>query len=285
MLFGDVPRLQELKVFGSAFYPYIKPYNENKLQPRVVLYVFLGYAHGYKGVMCYHPQTRKFIISRHVIHNEDVFPCKISSAICKDQSQDMSYTQEATNHRSSAIFVLPVHSPNANIISNIVNISPSNEVQLSGSESTIPVVQSHFQGLSTTFDSSTSSPQSETTLLAPQTASVLHVLHPAQLEVILPFETSNIGNASHCDTHTHKMQTKLQTGAISRKDYSSYIASWPELSTLRLDDIDTCQNGFSFMAHINDIVEPTSFRSAATNTGRMQCKRSMMHLGVKVLGI
>ncbi|KAM2392834.1 hypothetical protein ACFX1X_036261 [Malus domestica] len=266
ILFGVAPRLQELKVFGSAVYPYVKPYNENKLQPRAVLCVFLGYAHGYKGVICYHPQSRKLIISRHVIHNEDLFPCKINSAIFTDQSQGVSYTQEANSHRSSAPFVLPVPSSNATIISDNVNMSHSNEVQLSGSESTIPVVQSHFQGSRTAFDSSASSPQSKTTLLAPQTASVLPVLHLAQLEVILPFDPSTFGNISHCDTHPHRMQTRLQTGAISQKDYSSYIASLPELSTLRLDDMDTSHNGFSFMAHINDSAEPTSFRSAATNT-------------------
>lgn len=105
MLFGVVLPLQGLKVFGSVVYPYVKPYNDNKLQPRVVLCIFLGYANGYKSVIYYHPHTRKFIISRHVIYNEDLFPCKSSSGISKDQfleklqkSQGISYTHEATNN-------------------------------------------------------------------------------------------------------------------------------------------------------------------------------------------
>lgn len=90
LLFGVKPQLQRLRIFGTAVYPYIKPYNANKLQPRASLCVFVGYALGYKGVICYHLQTQKLLISRHVVHDESVFPCKSSSSASKCTIQDES---------------------------------------------------------------------------------------------------------------------------------------------------------------------------------------------------
>lgn len=75
-LFGTHPDLLSLKVFRSAVYPLLCPYNTHKLEPRSHQCVFLGYSMGYKGVLCYDLQTQKILISRHVIHNEDIFPFK-----------------------------------------------------------------------------------------------------------------------------------------------------------------------------------------------------------------
>lgn len=38
--------------------------------------VFMGYLLGYKGVLCYNCSTSKFLVSRHVIHDETIFPFK-----------------------------------------------------------------------------------------------------------------------------------------------------------------------------------------------------------------
>ncbi|KAM1763221.1 hypothetical protein ACFX11_002585 [Malus domestica] len=54
----------------------IRSFNKNKLELRSAQCVFLGFAHGYKGVICYDIKTRKFILSRHVLHDEDVYPFK-----------------------------------------------------------------------------------------------------------------------------------------------------------------------------------------------------------------
>lgn len=74
VLFKCNPDIQSLKVFGIVVYPLLRPFNENKLQPRSIQHVFLGFAPGYKKVLCYNIQTKKFIISKSVIHDEDVFP-------------------------------------------------------------------------------------------------------------------------------------------------------------------------------------------------------------------
>ncbi|KAI5332829.1 hypothetical protein L3X38_022958 [Prunus dulcis] len=73
-LFDKPPPLQHLRVFGTAVYPYIRPFNEHKLQSRTVQYVFMGYSQGYKGVICYNTTTHRFLLCRHVVHDESVFP-------------------------------------------------------------------------------------------------------------------------------------------------------------------------------------------------------------------
>ncbi|CAL9022675.1 unnamed protein product, partial [Prunus brigantina] len=72
-LYGRVPDITHIKVFGTAVYPYLRPYNVHKLEPRTAPCVFLGYAQGYKGVICYNLHTRKFVISRHVVHDENCY--------------------------------------------------------------------------------------------------------------------------------------------------------------------------------------------------------------------
>lgn len=80
LLNGQEPEIQYLKIFGTVVYPFIRPHNENKLQPRTTQYVFLGYVMGYKGVACYNISSGKLVISRHVVHDEDVFPYRIKQS-------------------------------------------------------------------------------------------------------------------------------------------------------------------------------------------------------------
>lgn len=62
-----------------------------------------------------------------------------------------------------------------------------------------------------------------------------------------------------------RIQTRLQTGAISRKNYATFLASLPELQTLQLDSHAQSPSDFSFIVTINDSSNTTSFRTAATN--------------------
>lgn len=75
-LYDKHPSLQDLKVYGSAVFPYLRHYSDSKFQARTSMCIFLGYATGYKGVICYNLQTKKLILSRYVLHDESVFPAK-----------------------------------------------------------------------------------------------------------------------------------------------------------------------------------------------------------------
>lgn len=73
-LYTKQPDLKSLKVFGCAIYPWLRPFNVNKLQLRSEMCIFLGYSMGYKWVICYNLTNGKSIISRHVIFYETTFP-------------------------------------------------------------------------------------------------------------------------------------------------------------------------------------------------------------------
>ena len=68
------PDYSFLRVFGSACYPCLRSYGQNKFDPRSLQCIFLGYHSQYKGYRCLYPPTGRIYISRHVIFDEDVFP-------------------------------------------------------------------------------------------------------------------------------------------------------------------------------------------------------------------
>ena len=78
-LFHRSPPYDTFRTFGCLCYPLLHPFNTHKLQPRSLECVFLGYATHAKGYICYHPQSRKYYTSRHVIFTENVFPFHKSS--------------------------------------------------------------------------------------------------------------------------------------------------------------------------------------------------------------
>lgn len=74
---------------------------------------------------------------------------------------------------------------------------------------------------------------SETTHSFSSTAFVLPIFDPAQPEVILPLDSSSsiLHNDSHDSFTVSRMQTRLQTSAILRKNYATFLAASPELQT------------------------------------------------------
>lgn len=73
-LHGKPPVYTALRVFGCKCFPSLRPYMQNKLDPKSLPCVFLGYNEKYKGYRCFHPPTGKVYISRHVLFDENSFP-------------------------------------------------------------------------------------------------------------------------------------------------------------------------------------------------------------------
>ena len=73
-LFKISPDYSLLKFFGSTCWPNLRPYNSNKLQPRSLQCVFLGYSLRHRGYKCFHVSTNRLYISRDVIFQENSFP-------------------------------------------------------------------------------------------------------------------------------------------------------------------------------------------------------------------
>jgi len=65
-----------LRVFGSKCFPYTWNTRHRKFDPKTVLCIFVGYSDKYKGYKCFHPTSKQFIISYHVVFDELIFPYK-----------------------------------------------------------------------------------------------------------------------------------------------------------------------------------------------------------------
>ncbi|KAE8735021.1 hypothetical protein F3Y22_tig00000483pilonHSYRG00001 [Hibiscus syriacus] len=73
-LYGKKPDYQFLRVFGYQCFPCLRPFNRHKFDFRSKQYVFLGYSPQHHGYQCLDESGRVYV-SRHVVFNEDVFPC------------------------------------------------------------------------------------------------------------------------------------------------------------------------------------------------------------------
>ena len=74
LLHQKAPVYTALRVFGCKCFPTLRPYMHNKLDPKSLPCVFLGYNEKYKGYRCYYPPTGKVFINRHALFDENSFP-------------------------------------------------------------------------------------------------------------------------------------------------------------------------------------------------------------------
>ena len=90
-LSNQVPDFSSLKFFWCACFPFLRPFNRNKLDFRSKHCVFLGYSNSHHGFKCLDTSTSKVFVSRHVIFDEGSFPFA-SPNTSPHQSSSTSYT-------------------------------------------------------------------------------------------------------------------------------------------------------------------------------------------------
>ena len=72
-LFQQLPNYDFLRVFGSACYPLLRPYNQHKLDSHSQKCLFIGYSPLHKGYKCL-DKTGTVFIAINVTFNEYEFP-------------------------------------------------------------------------------------------------------------------------------------------------------------------------------------------------------------------
>ena len=72
-VYAKSPNFHFLKVFGCACFPFLRPYNQNKLQYRSTKCVFIGYNSKHKGYLCLHASGRVYV-AVDILFNEEDFP-------------------------------------------------------------------------------------------------------------------------------------------------------------------------------------------------------------------
>ncbi|GKV11134.1 hypothetical protein SLEP1_g22416 [Rubroshorea leprosula] len=75
-LFQKHPDYSSLRVLGCKCFPFLGDYQKNKLEPKSLPCIFLGYNTKHKGYKCLYPPTNKIFVSRHVVFDEMQFPFK-----------------------------------------------------------------------------------------------------------------------------------------------------------------------------------------------------------------
>lgn len=196
--------------------------------------------------------SAKVVIYRSVIH-ETCFPFAFG----------VSNLQHSTSFQPSVMPLRPI----------IVNLQLFQEHQGATSFGTLPQFSSsslqnssQHIGTSRPFSSVPIAQDPYTVLVSssyPATVSnpsMLHVHSSQQLEILLP----NIGSLSSSDiipaNTSHSIQTRLKTGTITRKDYITFAAIFPQIQSLTLHDSAHFLGGFTFLANITNSSEPSSFR-------------------------
>ena len=98
---GSKPEYEHLRVFGSTAYAHIR---QDKLQPRALKCIFLGYPDDVKGyrLWCIEPGHKKCIISRDVKFNENEMPFKgnIQNETRRSEDNRLNLEVETVESRS-----------------------------------------------------------------------------------------------------------------------------------------------------------------------------------------
>ena len=68
---GYKPTIAHLRIFGCVAYSQVPKPNRKKLDDSGEKYIFLGYSKESKAYKLYNPLTKKLVVSRDVIFDED----------------------------------------------------------------------------------------------------------------------------------------------------------------------------------------------------------------------
>ncbi|KAI5312034.1 hypothetical protein L3X38_041207 [Prunus dulcis] len=211
MLFGTYPPLTQLRIFGCACFPPLKPYNSTKLQAKTTKCVFIGYATKYKGYLCYHVPTKRVFVSRHVIFDEHHFP----------------YTDLLPTHSNT--FASPQSCPRSNcpvpivttenvVVTSFPDSTPPTSsvptpalsripasISLTHSASDFPEVYPSSQSIAAPIPASSQIPVAHD--IRSSSGSETYDFTPDTLQVVLSIPPLNL----------HPMQTRSKSGIIRKK--------------------------------------------------------------------
>jgi hypothetical protein len=134
--FHKSPSLQDLKPFGCAVYPFLRPYNKHKFTFRSAPYVYLGYNPLHSAFRCLDVASNRIYLARHVTFHEKIFPYKTLLQSSQHSSSSPSASPPwLTMTQTTYSHLGPAQPPgNSSFLSlNTLSPSPSPLVSISGS--------------------------------------------------------------------------------------------------------------------------------------------------------
>lgn len=154
LLYHSTPNYNVFKEFGCRVFPYLRNYSTNKLAPRSISCVFIGYSSQYKGYRCLDPSSNRIYTTCHAVFDEQNFP--FSDITSKSDQATLVFskfedlaslshphqTSDALSTSSTSATVSPCslcHAPEISIT--VPPIQPSSSVDIDQSLSTNAVEQ------------------------------------------------------------------------------------------------------------------------------------------------
>jgi len=215
VLLGKEPDYRSLRTFGCACFPFLRPYNVNKLDYRSQECIFLGYSMSHKGYKCLSSSGRVYI-SKDVLFNELHFPY---NEIMSTSSNSVNNFVNSNNtaHNSSNWFTSSFTLPTP-----IQHISPAPSPQVSSpahsSQSPSPTqTDSPTSPHSIAQNDSPTSPHSlaSTSTIQPSNS-------PSPISTCNTQPTSNSYSPGHLPPliqNAHPMKTRAKHGIVQPKRY------------------------------------------------------------------
>jgi transposase InsO family protein len=212
-LFHTKPTLSHLRAFGCQCFPLLTPYNKNKLQPKSVPCIFLGYPFTSKGYVFFYPSSHRFYTSRHVLFNETIFPSLITSQQSNSFSQTSNYSSDCW--LNTLLLLHRCTQNHASVSASLhSDLSSQNHASVSAyldSDLSFPLSNSPTQPLLPSQP-----PISPTLVLVPRTDNTTitpdPTLPPDTTNISLPTASSNSNSVAPNTTSQHPMQTRSKSG-------------------------------------------------------------------------
>lgn len=104
-LFAETPNYEKLRIFGCLCFPWLRPYNANKLENKSSPCVFLGYSLTQSAYLCLQPSSGRIYVSRHVKFDETVFPFHSLHKI------ESNLPDTSSSASKSPVDIIPIHQP------------------------------------------------------------------------------------------------------------------------------------------------------------------------------
>uniref|UniRef100_A0A2N9FLZ2 Integrase catalytic domain-containing protein n=1 Tax=Fagus sylvatica TaxID=28930 RepID=A0A2N9FLZ2_FAGSY len=227
-LFHTKPTLSHLKAFGCQCFPLLTPYNKNKLQPKSVPCIFVGYPFHSKGYTCFDPSTHRFYTSRHVLFNETMFPGLITSQQPNSLSQTSTFSPDCWLNTLLHSCTHSQVSSSASLDSNLSDstISPwSSPLSNSSPQSLLPTDLSSIPISDRDPSTLTSNAIPSLPITFPDTSNLpLPTVSPDIPTLPLNTATSNPNPTAPHTTSQHPMQTRSKSGIYKPKlGYAAHI--------------------------------------------------------------
>jgi len=228
LLHLQFPDYKSLKSFGCACFPFIRPYNSQKMNFHSTECVFLGYSPNHKGYKCL-GSTGKIFISKDVIFNEIKFP--YVTLFPTDQTTSLSH-DASTLPTSFPLFTSSTVSSSSTTPPNLSHLNtPRPSLDSTSSHNNNSPIRSHSSPITHTQQT----PETHHNHTSPGSDTSTPVYNPTPITVISPSPSdssqateSSPSVSSSVPTqlpphrihphNNHSMATRGKVG-LYRKDY------------------------------------------------------------------